>query len=84
MGKLAEDEFQTFIFPKDDIERGLDLQRMMISVVEGFNFTPSQFWEMPMNLVLELLGLFRLPVKKPMSRKQLIDNERHWNKLNGI
>ena len=84
MGKLDEDEFKTFVFPKDNPEQGLDLQKLMISVVQGFNFSPVEFWEMPLNLVLELLGLFKAPEKKAMSRKQLISNERYWNERDDI
>ena len=82
MEEIADDEFMTFILPKDTKEQSLDLQQMMLAVVKGHNFTVREFWEMPLNLVLELLGMFVSPKKKPMSRKVLVDQERRWNMLN--
>lgn len=84
MVKLEEDEFRTFIVQKDNPEHGIDLQKFMITIIQHHNFSVKEFWEMPLNLVLELLGLFTLPDKKPMSRKRLLDNERYWNQRNGI
>ena len=84
MEALRSDEFKTFIPKKDSEVDSMDLQKMMLSIVQNHNFSVKEFWEMPLNLVMELLGMFTMPAKKEMSRKTLLDNERYWNNINGI
>lgn len=76
---MEEDVFLTFIAPKE-IESGpLDIQKMMLRVVQNYNISVSEFWQMPLQTVLELFGIFQPPEKKPISRKKLIDQERRFN-----
>lgn len=56
---------------------------MMLAVVDQKKFTMTEFWNMPLNLVMQLLGMFTSPKKKPMSRKTLVDQERRMNIRNG-
>ena len=85
MKELEEDEFETFIIPDDNKENPLDIQKMMQAVLKGgYNIRPDDFWRMPLNTALELLGMFVRPEKKPMSRKVLIDQERRMNIRMGI
>ena len=83
MKEIALDEFETFIIQKDTPEQSIDLQKMMINITRQYSFSMKEFWEMPLNLVLELLGMFVSPTKKPMSRKTLIDHERKVNLSHG-
>lgn len=62
----------------------LDLQRVMLRVVESHNISMTEFWKMPLFVVMELLGVYAPPESKSMSRKTLIDHERAWNKRKGI
>jgi hypothetical protein len=57
----------------------LDLQKIMVNVVKTHKFSMSDFWSMPLNLILELSGVFTPPKKAPISRKSLIDTERKLN-----
>ena len=85
MKELGEDEFKTFIAVEENKERPLEIQKLMQAVLKGgFNLRPDDFWKMPLNTVLEMLGLFILPEKKSMSRKVLIDKERLINQQYGI
>ena len=40
------------------------------------NITLEDFWTSPLHIMLQLLGVFVAPEKKPVSRKQLIMKER--------
>tara|TARA_R110000803_G_scaffold2911_1_gene10069 strand:+ start:802 stop:993 length:192 start_codon:yes stop_codon:yes gene_type:complete len=57
----------------------MDLQKIMVAIVKHHKFSMSEFWSMPLNLVLDLSGVFTPPKKAPISRKGLIDNERKLN-----
>jgi hypothetical protein len=83
MAELAEDEFETFIQRKETAEQTLDIQKIMLSIVDNHKFSISEFWEMPLSLVMQLLGMFELPKKKPISRKMLVERERYWNRTYG-
>lgn len=76
--ELAGEEFLTFI-QKQQNDMKLDLQKIMKNTVKTHNFSMSEFWQMPLNLVLDLAGVFTPPKKAPISRKMLIQNERKLN-----
>lgn len=80
---LEEDSFKTFIPAPPSKSQTLDLQKMMLAVVRNHSFTMREFWEMPLFLVFELLGMFVSPEKQPISRKSLVDGERKWNMVRG-
>ena len=83
MAELQEDEFKTFIPKKETAEQSIDIQKMMLTIVNKKVFTMSEFCEMPLSLVLQVLGMFEHPSKKPISRKSLVEKERWWNRTYG-
>ena len=48
------------------------------------NISLQEFWMMPLSMVLEVMGVYTSPSKKPISRKSLIDHERKMNMARGI
>ena len=81
-----EDQFLTFIQKPAAKYDSLDIQKLMLDVVK-LGYSMDDFWKMPLQLVLQLLGLFEAPRKKAMSRKTLLANERRmntrWGTVNG-
>tara|TARA_R110000782_G_C14767055_1_gene408756 strand:- start:602 stop:799 length:198 start_codon:yes stop_codon:yes gene_type:complete len=62
----------------------LDLQKIMVGIVKNHSFSMSEFWRMPLNLVLDLTGVFTPPKKAAISRKSLLANERRLNVQMGL
>jgi len=82
VGEIAADAFLTFIPPKPAKAQSLDVQFLLLEIVKRHSFSIREFWEMPLFLVLELLGMLASPKKQAMSRKTLIDNEKRMNRRN--
>ncbi len=82
--ELKADQFLTFIPRPPQVSESLDIQKMMLTVIKAHNFKMDDFWNMPLNLVFELLGMFEKPTQRPMSRKQVVDGERRFNRLNYV
>ena len=78
--EIEADQFQTFILPKPSEAQSLNLNGLMLEISKQFNFSLKEFWEMPLFLVFQLLGMFKPPKLQAMSRKTLIDNEKRFNR----
>ena len=65
---MEAEQFKTFLQPKDIQAPRLDIHKIMLRVIEEKPFSMSDFWNMPLSLVLEVVGLFTPPEKLPMSR----------------
>ena len=82
--EIEADQFQTFILPAPKEAQSLNLNSLMIEISTRFSFSLKEFWEMPLFLVFQLLGMFTPPQKQAMSRKTLLDNEKRFNRrVNG-
>ena len=84
MDLIRDDQFKTFVPSRPTEAEPLDMNGLMLAVSKQFNFALKDFWDMPLFLVMELLGFFIPPAKKAMSRKTLIDHEKKFNRrVNG-
>lgn len=57
----------------------------MLLALNKWNMSPSEFWELsyPMYVIL-IFNHYKLDPKTPMSRKTIVDQERHFNRLWGV